>query len=351
VGTGTVSGRVEAPAGTGSPNEPPLLLRLMPVGRESLGVGSEAATTFVDPDGLFTFLNVPPGAYTLLAPASSIAFSVGGGLAMLPVAPGSSGRYVLPGWTATPGFTYVDHDRPSPKVWGRIAVSVGDSDVRDLVLPLRPTVAARGRVVMAGDAAPRRLGLSVNAEPANGDAALGITRANSSVPEPGTFALDGLAGGRYLIGVPGARLGFVVASVMVDGRDVRDLGIDTSAGRDFSDVVITLTDKAIDVSGTVRGTSPVTAAVIVFPADRSGWTDYGWSPTKIQSKTVDRAGAFLMRGLPEGDYFVIAVPPSQHDAWTDPRFLEAASAVATRVSLAWGDKKAIDLTVSVVSVK
>ncbi len=352
VGTVTVAGRVETPAGSGNPNQPPLLLRLMPAGQESLGVGSEAATTFVDPDGSFTFLNVPPGAYTLVAPASSMAFTVGGGLAMLPAPPGSSGRFVSSGWTATPGLSYVEHDGPTPKVWGRISVSVGESDVRGLVLPLRPTVTVRGRIVMAADAAARNISLPVNAEPANGDAALGNKRVYTSVPEPGTFALEGLAGGRYLIGAPLAgRLGVAVTSVMVEGREVRDVGIDTSSGRDLNDVVITLTDKAIDVSGTVRGASPVPAAVIVFPADRTGWTDYGWSPTKIQSKTVDTTGAFLIRGLPEGDYFVAAVPLSQHDAWTDPRFLEAASAVATRVSLKWGDKKVIDLTVNVVSVK
>ena len=61
VETVTVSGGVETPVGTGSPNEPPLLLRLMPVGRESLGVGSEAATTFVDPDGIVHVPQCPAG--------------------------------------------------------------------------------------------------------------------------------------------------------------------------------------------------------------------------------------------------------------------------------------------------
>jgi len=58
-----------------------------------------------------------------------------------------------------------------------------------------------------------------------------------------------------------------------------------------------------------------------------------------------------MKGLPEGEYFAVAVDGSQHDAWTNPTFLEAASAVATRISLRWGDKKALDLQVSKVVVK
>jgi hypothetical protein len=58
-----------------------------------------------------------------------------------------------------------------------------------------------------------------------------------------------------------------------------------------------------------------------------------------------------MKGLPEGDYFAVAVDRSQHDAWTDPAFLDAASGVATRIALKWGDKKSLDLQVSKVVVK
>jgi len=47
-----------------------LTLRLLPTGLENLGLGSEAATTLVEPDGRFTFLNVPAGTYTLDAPVS-----------------------------------------------------------------------------------------------------------------------------------------------------------------------------------------------------------------------------------------------------------------------------------------
>jgi hypothetical protein len=91
--------------------------------------------------------------------------------------------------------------------------------------------------------------------------------------------------------------------------------------------------------------------VIAFPVDRARWTDYGWDPTMIISKSLDSAGAFVVTGLPEGDYFVVAVPSSQHDAWTDPAFLDAASKVAKRVSLKWGDKTSVDLSIAKVVVK
>ena len=45
-----------------------LTLRLLPLGLENLGIGSEMATALVRPDGTFTFLNVPAGRYVLDAP-------------------------------------------------------------------------------------------------------------------------------------------------------------------------------------------------------------------------------------------------------------------------------------------
>ena len=328
-----------------------LLLRLMPAGSEQLGAGSEAATTVVENNGSFTFLNVPAGEYTLLAQAVAAEATRGNGEMRLPDAPGFSAGtgQTLTGYGRT-GLTYATHSGKTA-MWGRASVIVGASDITDLVVPMHAPVTVRGRVVMAGGSG-LRLGTSINAQPANGDFSLGSFGAFLTINGPTPFTIEGLGPGTYLIGLPSFFSRLVsVTSITSAGREIRDTGLDTSDGRDVDDVVITLSENLTSVQGTVRGDGAAGASVIFFPVDRARWTDYGMDPILIASKSADTDGAFALTGLPDGEYFAVAVDGMQHDAWADPKFLEAASAVATRVVLKLGEKKTLDLTIAKVIVK
>jgi hypothetical protein len=249
------------------------------------------------------------------------------------------------------GLNYSSHSSKT-RMWGRASVAVGAGNVTDLVVPMHPAVTVRGRVVMAAGGSGLSLSDIIAAQPANGDPSLGRVAAFVSINGDTPFSLEGLGSGTYLIGLSSSSARYVsVASVTAAGREIRDTGLDTSAGRDVDDVIITLTENVTSIQGTVRGDGAAGAAVIVFPVDRARWVDYGWDPVVIQSKAADSSGAFAMKGLPEGDYFAIAVDRSLHDAWTDPKFLDAASAVATHIALKWGDRTSLDLPVSKVVVK
>jgi hypothetical protein len=340
-----VSGHLEGAGDASS-----LLLRLMPAGSEQLGFGSEAATTVVERDGSFTFLEVPAGEYTLLAQAVFGEFTSGNGEVALPDAPGFSAGVGQAGMGFAPGLAYSSHTG-NAKMWGRASVTVGASNVSDVVVPMHPPIAVGGRVVMTSGGSGMRLSTPIGAQPANGDPSQGTIARYVSVDGETPFLLEGLAGGTYLIGLPSYFQFVSVVSVTAAGKEIRDTGLDTSAGRDIDDVVMTLTENITSIQGNVRGDGVAGAAVIVFPVDRARWTDYGSDPLLIKSKAADISGAFLVKGLPEGDYFAVAVDRSQHDAWTDPKFLEAASAVAVRIALKWGDTKTLDLQVSKVVVK
>jgi hypothetical protein len=140
---------------------------------------------------------------------------------------------------------------------------------------------------------------------------------------------------------------------MWNSRDMTDVGFDGSLGRDFDDVVVTVTNNFAQVSGTVadpRGLA-VAAQVFAFPVEQDRWANYGWTPLRIRSVPAGSSGSYRVENLPEGDYFVIAVDASKGNAWLDPKFLAAAAPLATRVSVKWGEKPSVDLKVIDVVVK
>ncbi len=297
-----VSGRIEGMPGT----PPALLLRLMPAGSERLGFGSEAATSVVAADGTFTFFNVPEGSYTILAQASVMDFTSGSSSTRMGDAPGfPAGGISVGSMNGVPGLSFLTRNgQPSP-MWGRASVAVGARNLDDVVVTMRPTVTIRGRIVFAEGVKPSPNATHlVTAQPANGDPSLGQPFAATSRTDPTmSFTLGGLMGGVYVLANDFIALGIV--SVMSEGRNVMDTGFDASLGRDFDDVVVTLTDKHAEVTGTVRDSrGPVAAAVIAFPIERERWVNYGWSPTRLRSARSGSTGAYQLQSLPEGEYFL-----------------------------------------------
>jgi 5-hydroxyisourate hydrolase-like protein (transthyretin family) len=342
-----VSGTLVPPPGLAPPT---FLLRLMAVGSETLGFGSESATTMVETGGAFTFLNVPEGQYTLIAQSSTTAMNTGNGPARLPMPPGLRAESLSVG--AIPGGSMgaLSVSGNPEATWGRASISVGDANIDHLQIPLQSTAKITVRLVFADGVTPPSVDrpMLLSAEPANGDPSLGSASAFSPPGDAArTFAFEGLLGGRYLLRPPNA---FNLISVVVDGKDVADTGIDASAG-DITDVLVTLTDKKASITGTVHDAAgPTAAALIVFPTDPARWTNYGWRPTKILTSSAGTNGAFRFDRVLEGDYFIVAVDGTHQNDWTDPKFLDGAAAVASRVTIKWGETKTVDLAIAKVQV-
>lgn len=342
-----VSGRAEVPPGP----PPSLLLRLLPTGSEQLGFGFEAATTVLEPDGQFTFLNVPQGSYTLVAQSSVMDFTSGDVSHRFGDAPGFPGGGISVGsMPGAPGLGYLSRSGQRTPCWGRMPVNVGRDPIDDLHLTLHPTGAIRGRIVLDDGTQPGERGrVELQALPASGDPTLGMAYGNTSTTDPErAFAIEGLLAGRYLLRSADTH---ALLSVMANGRNVADAGVEIVPGQDVSDVVVTLTSRTAAVVGRVSGLVDLPAAVIVFPADRRLWTDYGWRPARLRSTRSATNGAYSIDSLPAGDYFVVAVDPVHINAWTDPKFLESASTVATRTTLDWGGRATVDLVLREVVVR
>jgi hypothetical protein len=223
-------------------------------------------------------------------------------------------------------------------------VSVTEGHVRGIALDLRPGVRVSGRAEFEGTAthptAAEWRAIYVALDPAGGQmfkAAGGYEQGlGARFSDDGRVMLPSAWPGRYVVRVEPPPPGWTVKSVTVAGRDVADTAL--ALEQDVDDLVVTFTDRATRLTGTVQGPSgqaDVETSVLLFPADPARWVDYGRSTRRLRLIPTT-AGAFSTSVPPEGEYLLIALPASHLDQWQDPAFLKRAAALADRVTLREG---------------
>jgi len=344
-----VSGVVQGPAdAVGN-----LLLRLVPVGLEELGQGSEAATTVSLTDGRFTFLDVPAGSYVLemrhalleltYASMNNVRTALP---APVPFPTRMAAAFGVAG--AEPGVAGSSlQDWADTSYWAQLRLDVAGRDLDDVTLALRRPVTVSGRIEWAPGQKPTyqpRPAL----EPADGRRSLGrLSPKGGPLGGSATFTIEGLMAGEYVLRVSGV----TIESIAWDGQDYTDRPFDGSAGRDVTGVVVTVANASSSISGIVSDRNvPLTsgAAVIAFPVERERWSNYGLNPTRLKSVLTTTDGRYRVDGLPAGEYYLLAVPASQERAWLDPAFLAARAAQASRVRIDRSDSQVFDVALGVV---
>jgi hypothetical protein len=339
----SVSGSVIGPEGP----EPHIAVRLIPSG-EDFQTELDAAATMTSASGEFTLLGVPAGDYILKI------LRVPRGAqpqppAMTQIQVGTS--MVMTSSSAATGPLPVPDD---PTLFASAPISVGDTDVAGVVVPLRRGARLTGRIEFDGTrerpepaALPR---IPIVAERA--DAATSGSPFTSVPPghadESGAFKTYGLPPGRYFIRAGGAPPGWTLKSVTSEGRDVSETPIELGAA-DVANVVVTFTDRPATLEGIARsaeGNADPAALVVVFPSDLAAWSDYGVNPRRLRSVRAGRDGAYSFTGLPPGEYQVAAIHEERHGNWQDPQVLEELSRTAVHVRVTEGDSTTQDVKVA-----
>ena len=328
-------------------------LRLMAPGTEGLGRGIEQATALVGPEGTFTFLNVPAGSYVLLASRVATEYSYspgggGGGGGFQVAAPGAGRGSMTTSavLTGPPGAMLMRSSLPgSQKFQGRQNVVVSNQDVSDVFVPVQSGVSMTGRIVYENSNPDLQMPVPiVSADPANGDLALGLPRSIRDVDDDSDdFFIEAIMPGAYFMRTTGP----AIKSVVWGDKDCTDTPLEVAGGKNITGVVITVTNKLPTIAGTIRmrtGEAATNAAVVLFPAERALWTNYGTQPTRIRYIAASTSGAFSLRGLPAGEYLAVALDDARADRWKEPDFFEIASRTAVRFSIGWGETRTVDVT-------
>ena len=300
---------------------------VMVMAEESAGrgpLGGPMLTGRSQADGTFAVSNVPPGRYVVVARS-----------------PGRSN---------------------DPKT-GMQSIVVNGQNVGGVSLILQSGVTLSGNITVESSGTPAPADYStfrvdapdVTPLPFGGGGGRGGPQ-GGRVEKNGAFQIGNLLPGRHYIRVAGGGQGmgqgigrggtqgqWALKSVLVGGQDVTDQAVDLKPGQNVDNVTVVLTDRSTEMSGTVRdarGTPMTAITVIAFSSDQQFWRAQS---RHIATSRTDAAGAFRLRGLPPGDYFVVAVDGVEQGEWFDPAYLEQARAGATRITLREGETKAQDL--------
>jgi hypothetical protein len=223
-------------------------------------------------------------------------------------------------------------------------VVVGDANVNLPPIDLQPGGRINGRIVFDGSSQPTaedRRQATVGLARADGTHGMGapVVRMGRD-----TFTTSTFMPGRYVLRVGNPSDRWSIRAVTMAGRDITGLPVDVGVS-DVIDVTVTLSDRATTIEGTVTmpsGQLESDVQVVVFPADRQRWTDYGGEGRTASTMPVTKGGTFSVQVLP-GDYFVLATTTDLGDRWRAPAILSRLSAFAQRINVQAGQRASLSI--------
>jgi hypothetical protein len=321
VRTGRVSGQVTnadgSPASGGNVNLTPDAGTLTRGAVLGGGYGSRIQ------DGTFSIANVPPGRYILRATGN-------GGRGR-----GGRGRGLAFGTNAPVS------DLPQFAVQ---PLSV-NGDIDNVMVTLSPGATLSGTItVQATQSALMPDVTQFRIQAPSADPTVPAPQTQARVEQGGSFTLEGIQAGLVWVRAQTPR-GWVLKSVVVDGRDVIDTPLEVRSAQGITSASLVFTDKLTEVNGTVRdqaGTPMPEFTVLAFPDDSTLWRPQA---RQIMTTRPDQNGRYQLRGLPPGDYYIAAIDPEVPGEWFEPTFLDEQRRGAARFSVVEGDVKTQDLRV------
>jgi hypothetical protein len=325
VPTATISGVVLDPSGL-----PPQVVQVNMLAPSYSIFLRSSAFIRPGPDGRFTTSGILPGQYVIAARGAA---GVPAGASNATPAMGSNAA-LLP-------------------LWALMNLTVDGRDIPNLQVTLQPGVAVTGRVVFDGSIAappdPARVRVALTAVQS---ASVTVGVPDVQARADGTFAIPGVAPGRYRVGasVPaagGTPAAWSLRSVMLGNVDTLDAPLDVRAGEGISDVVVHFTDKPTEITGTLFGADGKPAPeffIVVFSTDRTFWIPQS---RRVRSVRPGTTGTFRIANLPPGEYYLCALTDldARQISSAASTFLEALAAASFKVSLAEGQKLTQDVQV------
>jgi uncharacterized surface anchored protein len=213
---------------------------------------------------------------------------------------------------------------------------VGDRHIDGLVLQPVAGAEVAGSVVVADKATAKVNGVQVALEEKD---YLGVASSSATAGEDGKFALKDVPPNKYWLQVRNLPEGAYVKLMRYSDQEVGDDSIDLSSGVAGA-LQVTLSMAAAQVDGVVQNSEnkPVSGATVVLAPDSGRYALFQ------EMRTGDN-GSYSFKGIPPGDYKILAWTDIESGAYQDPDFLKRYESKAEKLSLKESDRKNLALKV------
>jgi len=314
-----IEGTVVSPSGLEPGN---VRVMLVAAGEENTGINQNSSPAR---NGRFSFSNVAPGQYALVAIAT-----MGG-------RPGPAGRGASAG-------------QDPVRLHASADISVDGRNLTNVVLALQPGVSISGKLDLQASTQPTQVDLTrarVTLVPADRNPAMREVGgpAAGRVDASGNFTIPSVTPGRYRLSASAPGGSWSMESATLGGQDALDFPAEVKANQNISNATVTLTDQQSELAGVVTDAQghPVSDySLVVYAADQRYWIA---DSRRIRSVRPATDGTFRMTNLPPGDYKIAPVLDPEPGAWYDPSFLQQLDPAATAFTISNGEKKVQNLRI------
>jgi uncharacterized protein (DUF2141 family) len=308
VPTARVEGSVTNP--DGSPAPAGTLVNLN-AGLENVFPGSGIAgfrSSRAGADGTFSFLDVSPGTYSVIARGGP------------------------------------------PLTWASSEIALDGESVTGLTLGLQPGLTMTGQIRFDATrlTPPADLkSIRISLQPVQSQGVVSLAPSGTVADNSGHFEITGIIPGTYRVTASLQGLGrpgnWFLRSAVVRGEETLDAPLTIRPNETLRGASIVFSDRPAQLSGSVQnaaGGAPNEFTVILFPEDRAFWTPQS---RRIFAMRPSADGAFSFTGLVPGDYLLAAIDDIEPGEWFDPTLLQRLVPAALKIAIGEGEQKAQDI--------